>query len=471
MPTWIASLTIVLLWLADVVAVDPSSTPRIRQRSDTKIEIRYGSDPDSYFVLHSARSLEESFVPTAMSLGRRIDGFFSMETNGAQAYFRIEQLGLEQVRDQDQDELPDVFELRNAPYLDPLSKEDGLEDFDRDGIPNGAEFTQGTSVFRSQVPLRFSMRGAHGLLVDPDGSMWGWGWNGANELGIGDREHRLSPVRSVPDEQWLTVDTGRISTFAIASDGSLWAWGDIGGGINPPTRFDERKWKDVAGDRYYGLALLEDGSLWSWRFTDSKQIRAGLVQLGEDTDWEQIAVQEGFGAAIKGDGSLWVIGSLGEEIYGPFKQLGNARDWVSVTVNYDLALAIKRDRTLWAFGSLDRRLTDDRRASSKLPVRVGEDADWLSASAGAGHVAGLKRSGTVWAWGFNNSGQLGSPLSLERALAPLQIGSDADWIAVEAAALETAAMKEDGSIWIWGTQLGDGSTTPVAAQLFFPPSE
>lgn len=449
------SLIVLILWLP----LRGSSPLEVRLENGS-LQVSYASNNDFYYVLEAAESLQAGFQPQMMQLG--ISGSrdeFRVPLNETKSgYFRLRQVPMNAAQDQDGDGLPDAYELLRAPLLDPLLSEDGAEDFDMDGVSNAAEFLQGRSFLRSELAERFSMRGAHGIYINEAGAMQGWGWNGAIELGFDDREHRVEAVPMLPDQTWSVVSAGGLSTLALDSEGALWGWGQASGSPTLPILYDARRWRTVSADNDFGLALLEDGSLWSWKFTNNVRLQGGLIQLGEDRDWEQVVVSAGFGAALKGDGSLWVIGGLGDVIYGPFRRLGTDNDWVSVSANYNLALAVKRDGSLWAFGELGISVIKDRNAISKLPFRIGNESDWVSASANVGHVMALKEDGTIWGLGSNKFGQLARPLSFEQSYTPVQIGSDADWVAVEASNRESAALKRDGSVWLWGTQLGDGTT-------------
>ena len=62
------------------------------------------------------------------------------------------------------------------------------------------------------------------LALKTDGSLWAWGGNREGELGLGDTQRRLKPVRVGTRRAWTAVATDGQS-FALKADGSLWAWG------------------------------------------------------------------------------------------------------------------------------------------------------------------------------------------------------------------------------------------------------
>ncbi len=65
---------------------------------------------------------------------------------------------------------------------------------------------------------------AHTAVVKADGSMWIWGSNGYGQLGTGDKNRRLSPVKILDNVARVSLGEGN-STAALKEDGSLWMWG------------------------------------------------------------------------------------------------------------------------------------------------------------------------------------------------------------------------------------------------------
>jgi alpha-tubulin suppressor-like RCC1 family protein len=151
--------------------------------------------------------------------------------------------------------------------------------------------------------------------------------------------------------------------------------------------------------------------------------------------------------------------------------VGTASDWKTVTAGDRFTLAIKADGSLWAWGrdgggsgtlglgDLGGPATgeDPYRAA---PVRVGTANDWKAVSAGVNHTLALKTDGRLWAWGSNMDYQLGNSTAQG---VPAVVGTDDDWADVQAGQRFTLAIKADGALRVWGSntfgQLGVGSTT------------
>jgi alpha-tubulin suppressor-like RCC1 family protein len=89
-------------------------------------------------------------------------------------------------------------------------------------------------------------------------------------------------------------------------------------------------------------------------------------------------------------------------------------------------------------------------------------------SAGNNFTVAVKNDGTVWAWGSNSNGQLGNGTTTDSHI-PLQVSGLSGMTAISAGNNFTVAVKNDGTVWAWGSnsngQLGNATTidsnTPV----------
>lgn len=129
------------------------------------------------------------------------------------------------------------------------------------------------------------------------------------------------------------------------------------------------------------------------------------------------------------------------------------------------SLTIKADGSLYAWGSneygqLGIGTTD---GWPSTPIRVGKENDWVAVTAGDYHTMALKSDGSLYAWGSNLYGQLGDGTTVNR-LSPTRVGAGNDWAAVACGCWSSYALKSDGSLWGWGSNssgcLGLGTADP-----------
>ena len=67
------------------------------------------------------------------------------------------------------------------------------------------------------------------------------------------------------------------------------------------------------------------------------------------------------------------------------------------------------------------------------------------------HVAAIKNDGTLWVWGGNNDGVIGDDNVVHRSSPVQTVAGGTNWKQVSAGgAHSTAAIKTDGTLWVWG---------------------
>lgn len=342
----------------------------------------------------------------------------------------------------------------------------------------------------------------HSLMLKADGSLWSWGGDLYGELG---REVGVT-WRDIPGQvgsatNWVAVAAGCIYTLGVKADGSLWAWGynaqgqlglgDTNERYTPVQVGTATDWVVVAAGDFHSLALKADGSLYAWGRNDSGQLGLGdttnhYTPTYVGTGYVAVAGAQTHSLGIKADGSLWAWGSnsSGQLGLGDFDiswlspvQVGTATNWVAVAAGNGYSLGLKVDGTLWAWGANnDGQLGLGDIANRNIPTNVG--AGWVMASGYLLHSLGLKVDGTLWAiGGANDCGQLGlGSIDSKPHSNPIQVGLDANWVAVVAGYNHSLGLKADGSLWAWGwnaySQLGLGDSndrnSPTQIQGFYP---
>jgi len=339
---------------------------------------------------------------------------------------------------------------------------------------------------------RISQGFGYTMFIDNAGSLWGWGTGvlgDGTEYDFWGESPALTPVRIM--DSVASVVALRQRTFAITTDGNLYAWGSgaLGDGI-------EREWEDpaltpvkimdsvvsvTAYDTsttvgvYSTFAITTDGGLWAW----------GTGQLGDGVSREMfsgnpalspvkimdsvISVYTDYDRAyaIQTDGSLWAWGSTANGLLG----CGTIGEWydfrstpikimdsiASVHIGSSGTMVIDTDGSLWAWGSGpigDGRMHSWERPLT-TPTKIMDDVISISES------KALRSDGSLWAWGYGSPGD-GTARSWERPeLTPVRIMESVATI------LETRyysmVITTDGRLWAWGNnlggQLGDGTAS------------
>jgi hypothetical protein len=137
------------------------------------------------------------------------------------------------------------------------------------------------------------------------------------------------------------------------------------------------------------------------------------------------------------------------------------------------SVAIKNDYTVWAWGSnwsgqLGNEIDEDKKWD-ETPKQVPAFGNVEAIAAGRAHTVALKQDKTVWTWGSGNEGQLGvayipnlNPGDDEISDTPLPVNLT-DVTAIAASEYSTFAVRSDKTARAWGDnndgQLGDGTTT------------
>ena len=288
--------------------------------------------------------------------------------------------------------------------------------------------------------------------LDPHGdnnSLYVWGNGYIGEMGLNDRfVGRSSPV---------LVDSGV-------------TWSKVFGSANA-------NWR---------LAIKQNGTMWAWGQNDDGQLgnntrskRSSPTQIGALTTWVTGTVGGSSGgstAAIKTDGTLWTwgksaFGELGSNSVASRSspvQVGNtptaASTWSQIASHNDHTLALQPDGSLWAWGEgSNGRLGNNASGYSRRssPIQVGLLSTWSQIAAGEGHSAAIKTDGTMWLWGSAVYGGLGNS-SLADKSSPVQIGALTTWSKITCSDFGTMAIKTDGTLWAWGENgqglIGDETT-------------
>ena len=304
----------------------------------------------------------------------------------------------------------------------------------------------------------------HTIALREDGTLWGYGENGAGQLGDGTDVDKFNPTRLSALTNVVSLGSGPSHNLAVKGDGTVWAWGDngygkLGDGTTTP-RLTPVQVKDpadptgvltgvirVAAASRHSMALKANGTVWTWGYNYSGQLGDGTtsgkntpVQVKDPADPSGFltgvsaiaAGDAGYGhsVALKLNGTVWTWGTTDFAVLGrltsptPTNVAGQVAGLTNVTAiaaGWEHTLALKADGTVWACGrNLEGQLGDNTTISSTFPpptakffvqvVELTDPSGYLTGVTGIAadgrHSLAIKSNGTSWAWGSNNGGQL-----------------------------------------------------------------
>jgi alpha-tubulin suppressor-like RCC1 family protein len=280
---------------------------------------------------------------------------------------------------------------------------------------------------------------------------------------------------------------------------ALWMWGNGGSGAMGDNTVVSKSspvqtvtgglnWKQASSGNSYTLAIKTDGTLWGWGANflgflgdgTTNSTSSPIQTIAGGNTWDKVSAGGIHAASIKTDGTLWLWGSGGSGQLGvtagnyssPIQTVIGGTNWIQVSCGYKVTAAIKSDGTLWAWGlNSSGELGDNTIVNRSSPVQtITGGSTWRSVSVGlaagagtASTVAAIKTDGTLWLWGLGTSGQLGDNTIVTKSSPVQTIAGGSTWRSVSVGANHCAAIKTDGTLWSWGGngngRLGDNTTT------------
>lgn len=317
--------------------------------------------------------------------------------------------------------------------------------------------------------------------VFTQGGLWTWGNNAYGQLGVNDTTARCTPVTTfIGSFNWKQVDCGNRQTMAIKTDGTLWGWGrntsgqlGIGDKTDRPTPVQVSSivnyWKQVSCSSDHSAATRNDGTLWTWGSNSYGELGNNttiatctpITVTGGGTNWKQVDCGFSHTAAIKTDGRLWIWGKNSRGQLGtndtidrstPVTIFSSATNWKQVSCGAYHTAAIKYDGTLWTwgwnlYGQLGTNDTTDR--STPVTTFIG-GTNWKQVACGSDYMAAVKTDGTLWLWGSNTQQCLGTFDTIDRCTPVTTFSGGTTWKQVDCGYYSTVAIKTDGTLWTWG---------------------
>lgn len=311
----------------------------------------------------------------------------------------------------------------------------GDNDFGQLGTGNFVARNSPTQVGTDTNWKEVSCGENHAVAIKTDGTLWAWGDNFFGQLGEGGIVSMSNtPIQIGSDSDWKTISAGSYHALALKNNGTVWGWGwnfaaQVGDGTTIDVLFPTQiavgsTFSAIGTGAYFSHAIKTDGTLWGWGDNSFGQMGDGTTnfyllptQIGTDTNWKSIDGGDSFALAIKNNGTLWswganFEGNLGDgtlvDRWFPL-QIGTDTNWKSVSTKFYHVNALKANGTLWSWGfNAYGQLGDGTLTQQSIPTQTGTSNNWKFASAGVYHSIALDNDGTVLASGDDQFLQLGN---------------------------------------------------------------
>ncbi len=125
--------------------------------------------------------------------------------------------------------------------------------------------------------------------------------------------------------------------------------------------------------------------------------------------------------------------------------------WLKISTGAEFSSAIRSDGSLWLWGSnLNGQIANGEIGQTAVtePFKL-EGSNWVDVSCGAAHVIAIKDDGSLWGWGSNGVGQISGEAE-SNVLSPFLIDDEFEWLAIDAGQGHTLAIRSDSTLWGWG---------------------
>lgn len=352
----------------------------------------------------------------------------------------------------------------------------------------------------------------HALAIRGDGTLWAWGSNNSDQLGLGNTPedqcfayHTTSKYCAIPtqvgtDSDWKAVSAGDMFSVATKNDGTLWTWGYNGSGqlghghttnLTIPTQVGAATdWVKISAGDSHVHAIRTDAQIWSWGWGTDGQLGNGSstssalpVKISTIINCTEVAAGGAHGIAMC-NGNLygWGQGDSGQNgrdfssTYSPY-QIASTVTYNGLSAGRDFSLALEGGKLLtWGsntkgqmgvgLNQLITECTGTYRANPEAcsqPTYVTGHSDWFQVDAGSDHVLGVNTpKNALRAWGSNFDSKLGfgsnpsSVCSGNYSASTCHYPSASPtvytgWVSVAAGVNASLALTEDGFILGWGS--------------------
>ena len=298
-----------------------------------------------------------------------------------------------------------------------------------------------TAANETAVSPQVSVGDGFMVALASDGSLYAWGSNFAGTLGNGTTSDNQKPVKvtSPLNTKFVSVSAGWNHVIALSSDGKVYTWGangygqlgiDSKGFVTTPKQVSlptEDKVIAVAAGNSFSLALTSTGSVYAWGLNS-------FGQLGTSTDLTNRTEPQ----RIEALSEIFVT---------------------SICAGNTTGAAISADGKVWLWGDNQKGQLGSSAGDILMPVQKTSSASYFATQVALGdaHSSFVELNGSVKSMGTNLYGQFGngqvngdSPsLKLNGAVLPEGVLASA----IAAGESHCAILDTNGQVYSFGSNL------------------
>lgn len=242
----------------------------------------------------------------------------------------------------------------------------------------------------------------HSLALKVDGTVWGWGNNGWSQLIDSTGNYRISVPFQIPNLNNVAfICPGIMDSYVIKTDRTIWGWGindDNFLGLQSPQHMPVQissvlNARSMTVGSHHILVLKTDSTVWGWGLNNHGQLGIGTVgfeilpiQISGLNNVVKIAAGNINSLALKSNGSVWAFGTNWEGQSGvssytsyltPF-QIPNVSGIEDINSHTYHSLAVNADGSVLGWGLNDHGQLGNSISDTLLPLQIQGSCNYVT---------------------------------------------------------------------------------------------
>lgn len=323
----------------------------------------------------------------------------------------------------------------------------------------------------------------HSMAISSNGIVYGWGYNGYGQLGIGHYHDHVIPqvVMNLNDISISKIVCGRYHSLFLSCEGDIYgcgknSCGQIGSNKLPnliyPTKMnDSEKFTDISATIFDNTSFARSESNSFYICGECRDEEKRNLTKTEFRSFHEMQMA----VTYSGRSNQPVYNGKRQEFFESNESNSSSNDRLNINILQNhigsqiyffsiysytetKSLIISDKNEIWCL-NLRNNLNNSYRIEKVLEF---SENSIIQISSGAAHLLALTSSGKIYSWGYNNSKQLGHnpPIGFYK---PTLIPSIENFKKISCGAYHSLALSELGQVYSWGHnyhgQIGNNKTS------------